>query len=177
MSDAEATRPKHGRPPTRYEGRTNVRAEVEARRSPLGRAAHGVGTVLAKPGFFAALAALHVGWIALNLDVVPYPPWDPYPFPLLAMIASVEAPFISLLILMRQRQDMRIEELREEVDLQVALHTSRQTTELLRVLIAVGARLEVPEEERTDRLARDIDPTTLIDIVRRRLDEVEGTDD
>ena len=56
--------------------------------------------------------------VVLNLPVFPwFRPWDPYPFILLATFASAEAAFIALLVLMYQRRNARISELREEVSL------------------------------------------------------------
>lgn len=130
------------------------------------------GTVLASPWFFAGLLLAHVVWVLLNLGTFGVEPWDPYPFPFLAMIASVEAPFLALLILMRQLRDARIAELREESDLQVTLHAERQTTKLLRLMEQVHATL-VPEsterDEELERMKEPLDPHRLLEILEREV--------
>ena len=161
----------------------NVRRRIEEGR---GRG-HGwvvrVGNFLARPGFFFVTLALHAAWLLANVPAwVPWTPWDPPPFALLAMIASVEAPFVALLILMRQEHDRRIAELREETSLQVAFHTEREATVQLRLLVAIAERLGI---ERLDRLAdteagkpldldslrRVLDAEGLLEETRRQLEE------
>lgn len=133
----------------------NVRHEMTRRRSPVGKAIDMIGNWLAQPLLFVLLFAFHVAWVIVNLGVVPgVRTWDPPPFTLLATIASVEAPFLALLILMRQQRDGRISELRQELILQVALDlddkVSRQNGE------------------------DGIEPEHLLDRLRRQLDEEEG---
>lgn len=161
----------------------NVRRRMEARRGRGRRAVVWVGNVLARPAFFFVLLALHAGWVIANLPGwVPWTPWDPPPFTLLATIASVEAPFIALLVLMRQEHDRRIAELREETALQVDLHTEREASAQLRLLAAVAERLGI---ERLDEIAesddepaldleemqRTLDPEHLVEETRRQLEE------
>lgn len=57
----------------------------------------------------------------------------------LATIASVEAPFIALFVLMHQKRETNVEELRGEVELQVALHTEREVTMLLRLVAELAS--------------------------------------
>ena len=111
----------------------NVRGEVVKRRTRLSTLVEWVGHVLSHPGFFLILLAVHLAWILLNLPIYPwFQPWDPFTF--LATIASLEAPFIALMVLMHQQRDQRISELREETHLQVSLHVEREITMALRLL-------------------------------------------
>lgn len=161
----------------------NVRRRAEAERGRGRQAVVWVGKVLARPAFFFALLLLHAGWVVANLPGwVPWPPWDPPPFTLLATIASVEAPFIALLILMRQEHDRRIAELREETALQVSFHAEREASAQLRLLVAIADRLgierleEIAETEGEPRLdlaamQRTLDPERLVEETRRQLEE------
>ena len=104
-------------------------------------------------------------------------PWDPYPFTFLATIASVEAPFISLLVLMRQHRDERIAELREEIDLQVSLHIEREVTAALRMLGEVQHALRVQtrmDGETLQQMEQPLDAEHLMDHLEKHLDESEG---
>lgn len=81
----------------------NVRREITARVSLIGRFAERIGNTLAAPWFFLVFLIANVAWIVLNLGVVPaIAPWDPPPFMLLATLASVEAPLFAILILTSQ---------------------------------------------------------------------------
>lgn len=161
----------------------NVRRRVAADRGHGRRTVVWVGRVLARPVFFFILLALHVGWVVANLPGwVPWAPWDPPPFVLLATIASVEAPFIALLILMSQEHDRRIAELREETALQVSFHAEREASAQLRLLVAIARRLgierldEIAETEGEppldlDAMQRTLDPELLVEETRRQLEE------
>lgn len=153
----------------------NVRVEVARQQSRMADVVDAIGRVLANPVFISTLAGAHVLWVAVNLPFVPWEPWDPYPFMFLATVASVEAPFIAVLVLMHQRHDRRIAELREEVALQVILHVERKAAMALRLLDRLGDGIDVGEErENLDHLQQDLDPERLMEQIRRRLVEAEG---
>lgn len=155
----------------------SVREEVDAHRTRVGVVVDRMGSFLADPAFFAYLLAAHLAWVLVNLPWVPWRPWDPYPFVFLATVASAEAPFLALLILISQRRDSRVTELREEVALQVSLHLERQTSMLLRMLRETETRLGVETEEESatvDHFSTPLDTDRLLENLRRRLRENQG---
>src|SRR5690606_15594276 len=82
-------------------------------------------------------------WILINTGVVPIvPAWDPT-LVVLAMIASVEAIFLSTLVLMNQRRQDRLDEDRAEITLQISLLVEHETTMHARLLLAVVNQLKV----------------------------------
>ena len=157
----------------------NVRDYMTRRRTRSAAAVDWIARAIARPAFFLVLSVFHLGWLVVNSKCLsPYlPTWDPYPFTLLAMIASVEAPFLSLLILMGQHRNARIAELRDELNLQVSLRTQAQVAILLRAareLQRAGA-LNTGESGRALEAAGDsIEPQELLERVRKHLDEAEG---
>ena len=155
----------------------DVRREVRQRRSNLAVAVDAAGALLASPLFFLGLVIVHVVWIALNLPVWPYEPWDPYPFTFLATLASVEAPFIALLVLMHQQRETHIAEVREDVDLQTTLHLEREVTTLIRLVRELQEKLGVQtkqDPEVLERQAQELDPEKLLKHVRQNLDQDEA---
>lgn len=158
----------------------NVRAEVTRAQRWPGAVTEAVGHVLAYPMFFVGLLLLHLLWVILNLEIVSgLEAWDPYPFTFLATFASVEAPFISILVLIYQRRSSRISELREEVNLQVSLHLERQMSVTLRLLGEMEARLGIDSEEDPgllERLRQPLDPKELLHSLRRELQRAEGNE-
>lgn len=131
----------------------NVRAEMTKRRSVIGKLIDVIGGYLARAWLFVAILSFHLAWIALN-SVPGLAHWDPPPFTLLATVASVEAPLLALLILMRQARDSRIAELRQEILLHLLLEVENKVSQL-----ASGA---------------PVDPKELMQHVRRQLDTDEG---
>lgn len=161
----------------------NVRGEIAKRRTWLSALIERVGRVLSRPAFFLALFAGHLLWILLNLPIYPwFAPWDPYPFTFLATIASVESPFIALLVLMHQQRSQRVSELRAETHLQVALHVDREVSKALQLLEKgklekrKGEEAVEQDSELLHRLEEELDPQRLMENVRRDLRRAEGGD-
>ncbi len=153
----------------------NVRLETAKRQGRLADVVDSVGRILADPVFFTLFLGAHVGWVVCNLPFMPWSPWDPYPFMLLATIASVEAPFIALLVLMHQHRQERINELRDEVMLQIDLHVERKASMTLRMLDELYRKLgHEPNHDGLDRLKHDLDPRQLMEDIRDELEKAEG---
>lgn len=137
----------------------NVRALAKQERTTMERALDRAAAAIAHPLFFLAEAVFHVGWIVANLGLIPrLRPWDPYPFGFLAGLASAQALFIALLILMQTRQESTTSEVREEMDLQVALHAEREISKLIRMLAEVQRGLNIPTTEHDRELEVMSDP-------------------
>jgi uncharacterized membrane protein len=114
-------------------------------------------------------AVFVVAWIVVN-SVPGLPHWDPYPFTLLTMWASLEAIFISSFILIAQNYAMRLSERRDKLDLQVNLLAEQETTKSLNLLEAIARKVgaqcgddpevaALAEATRLETLARQIDET------------------
>lgn len=112
-------------------------------------------------------------WILINISALPVlPPWDPS-LVVLAMIASVEAIFLTTFVLMNQRRQARMEEERAELTLQVSLLAEQETTKLARLLIGVARELgvKVPEDTETDELTQTVTPESILAEIDRKRPE------
>ena len=72
-------------------------------------------------------------------------PFDPFPFVMLAMIASVEAIFLSTFVLISRNRQARLAERRAELDLQISLLAEHEITRLVERLEAVAEHLGVEQ--------------------------------
>ncbi len=104
-------------------------------------------------------------WIVANLGWVPgIPAWDPS-FVVLAMIASVEAIFLSTFVLISQNRMQAAADKRADLDLQISLLTEHELTRLIALVSAlsqhVGVKTEVDEEVR--ELKQDVAPEAVLD--------------
>nr|WP_249787363.1 DUF1003 domain-containing protein [Bradyrhizobium sp. BRP23] len=109
--------------------------------------------------------ALFGFWIIANLHWIPgIPAWDES-FVVLAMIASVEAIFLSTFVLISQNRMTEAADKRADLDLQISLLAEHELTKLARLLTQVAERLEVkPDAERDlQEAARDIAPERVLD--------------
>ena len=110
------------------------------------------------------------GWIVINLGWVPFAaPWDPS-LVILAMIASVEAIFLSTFVLMSQNRMSRADDRRADLNLQISLLAEHETTKLVELVAAIAGKLQVevatrPEEIR--ELEKDVAPEAVLDRIEQ----------
>src|SRR5437868_6365917 len=82
-------------------------------------------------------------WIAANLHWLPgIPSWDES-FVVLAMVASVEAIFLSTFVLMTQNRMAAAADKRADLDLQISLLAEHEITKLSTVVSGIARRLDV----------------------------------
>ena len=79
---------------------------------------------------------VHLGWFGLwmGANLLWGGAFDPYPFPLLMLIVSLEAIFLSTFILISQNRDAHLSEQRSQLDLQINLLAEQETTTMLTML-------------------------------------------
>jgi uncharacterized membrane protein len=119
--------------------------------------------------------AVHAGlfgfWVVANVGLVPgLAPWDPT-LVVLAMIASVEAIFLTTFVLINQNRLARIEDERSELALQIALLTEKEASTLVELTARLARRLEVPVEgtgEDVAQLTVATEPSAVLDEIRRQ---------
>jgi uncharacterized membrane protein len=80
-------------------------------------------------------------WILWNAGTLGLEPFDPFPFGLLTLVVSLEAIFLSIFLLLGQRRESGIAELREEVTLQVTLRVEEEVTKSLQLMAGLYSRL------------------------------------
>lgn len=176
MSDAEAKEQlAHWNAIRDRAGRLlEARKRKSGERGAFERFSRSVGTVIGSPYFFASLLVVHTLWIVVNLRFWPWDPFDPYPFIFLATIASVEAPFITVLILFNQREAQHLTERREELDILLTLHSEEQLSLLLRLMRETQQGRGTPSHEDrklADRLAMPLDVNVLSESLGRNRGE------
>jgi uncharacterized membrane protein len=103
-------------------------------------------------------------WIAINLGWLPLRRFDPS-FVVLAMVASVEAIFLSTFVLISQNRMAAQADRRAELDLQVSLLAEHEVTRLLSLVTDIAHRLGVEEAHNPElaELARDVAPEKVLD--------------
>lgn len=83
-------------------------------------------------------------WISVNLGAVPrIKPWDPFPFSFLTLIISLEAIFLSLLVLMTQNRLTKDADKRAHLDLQINMLAEQESTATLQMLEKICQHLGI----------------------------------
>ena len=104
-------------------------------------------------------------WIAANLGWLPgIPIWDPS-FAVLAMVASVEAIFLSTFVLMTQNRMAAAADKRADLDLQISLLAEHEITRLAKMLGSISERLGVAIEDpgELEEIEKDVAPEAVLD--------------
>jgi uncharacterized membrane protein len=142
-----------------------VRRQVEQQRTLQDRVVDAITTFAGSVRFVYLHVLLFGGWLILNVGLIPgIKPFDPFPFVMLAMWASVEAIFLSTFVLITQNRMSQVAERRAELDLQVSLLAEHEVTRLLSMVEAIGSHLGVRfEREGLEELKKDVAPEQVLD--------------
>lgn len=107
-------------------------------------------------------------WIGINTGHVKgVPVFDPFPFIFLTMAVSLEAIFLSIIVLMSQTRQSYVSTLREELDMQVNLMSEREITKVLEILTVIMKYHKIKYD---DRELDDMIKATDISYIERQLE-------
>jgi uncharacterized membrane protein len=110
-------------------------------------------------------------WIVANLGWIPgVPAWDPS-FVVLAMVASVEAIFLSTFVLISQNRMAAAADKRADLDLQVSLLAEHEVTRLVTLVSGIADRMgiKIEADGELEEITQDVAPEAV-------LDEIEATE-
>lgn len=159
----------------------NIQDLMEHRRERKRKAAFGdrvAGAVSAFAGsmtFVYIHAVIYSFWIIANLGFVPgVEPWDPS-MVVLAMIASVEAIFLSTFILITQNRMYDQQDQRAELDLQITLLAEHEITRLVAMVSDIADKLGVAKAEADDveEMKKDVAPRPVLERIEEKRREAD----
>jgi uncharacterized membrane protein len=144
----------------------SLKARADAHRSGPQRLADWMTDAFGSNAFLLINAIWFAVWCVWNAHVIPgLEPFDPFPFGLLTMIVSLEAILLSIFVLIAQNRSERIDELRQEIDLQVNLIAEDELTKLL-CLVAKIAEKQGIDVASDQELQQMLAPTNVEKIER-----------
>ena len=132
------------------------------------RIGDGISRIAGRLWFVLVHVAWFAGWAIVNSGVLPaMRPFDPYPYPFLTFVVSLEAIFLSLFVLMSQNRASRQADRRAHLDLQINLLAEEEMTKVLKMLHALcaaqGLKIasdpeirELEQETRPEKVLREI---------------------
>jgi uncharacterized membrane protein len=104
-------------------------------------------------------------WIILNLGLVSFiPQFDPS-FVVLAMVASVEAIFLSTFVLISQNRMAAAADRRADLDVQINLLAEHEVTKLISIVSAIADHLNINTnvDAEIEELKQDVAPEAVLD--------------
>jgi uncharacterized membrane protein len=153
-----------------------VRQEFEQRKGLQERIADGITRFTGSLRFVYIHAILFGSWLLINVGLLPIvKPFDPFPFVMLAMIASVEAIFLSTFVLISQNRMAALADKRADLDLQINLLAEHEITRLVSMVDAVVCHLGIQEcrDPEVEQLKRDVAPEVVLQEIAESEEEIE----
>jgi uncharacterized membrane protein len=109
------------------------------------------------------------GWVIVNAGQIPgISAFDPFPYPLLSMITSLEAVLLGAFVLMKQNRMSTVADRRAHLDLQVNLLTERESTRIIQMLHRLSDQLGV--EQNQDAESRELSNHIAVEHLVNELD-------
>jgi len=131
-----------------------------------------IAATAARGSVMMAHALWFGGGVALNVGLFPHVrPFDPFPFPFLTMVVSLEAIFLALFVLSSQNHLSRQGDKRSHLDLQIDLLSEREMTAMLQLLRDIATHLDVKTSVTPERL-NELAGKTDIHKLTHRLEEL-----
>lgn len=122
-----------------------LRLKAEDERNTESRIADAVTAFSGSMVFVYLHLAWFAIWVLLNTGRFGVPPFDPFPYGLLTMVVSLEAIFLSTLVLITQNRLSMEAERRADLDLHIGLLTEHELTRVLQMLGAIQDKLGIED--------------------------------
>lgn len=105
--------------------------EVEGRLTPVQRIADAAAAFSGSISFLVVHIIWFSTWVCINLSLIPgIEPFDVYPFGLLTMVVSLEAIFLSCMVLISQNRSAAKERIRSDVEYTANIRAGLEVTQL-----------------------------------------------
>jgi uncharacterized membrane protein len=151
------------------DGILQARREAEGRKSVQEHVSDRITRFSGSLRFVYLHGFIFGAWIIWNLGLIPgLVPFDPS-FVVLAMVASVEAIFLSTFVLISQNRMQAQAEQRAELDLQISLLAEHEVTQLMTLLDAVARHLRVETgDPEIEEVKQDVDPRAVLRAIEQQ---------
>ena len=136
-----------------------IKAKYNAKRTSSERAADWIVAHVGSSKFLAVNLVFFFAWIYLNtIPLSFFEPFDPYPYLHLTTVVSLEAIILSIFVLISQNRANKIDDLREEVDLQVDMITEARLTKLLQLVKTLLEKqgIDVSEDKELEQMLKPV---------------------
>jgi len=151
----------------------DMEAESSSRRTALDKLSDRVSAFAGSSSFLLIHLIWFVGWIVLNVRRAAA--LDPYPFMFLTFLVSLEAIFLTSIVLISQNHLEMQAHRRAALDLQINLLAEREMTSVLRKVTAIAAHLGVDEDALDADLTELIEQTDVLAVAKTVDDESKKT--
>lgn len=149
------------------------KAKADAKRSGSEKFADLLTVKFGSIAFLVLNIIWFAAWILINTGKVPgIEAFDPYPFGFLTMVVSLEAIILAIIVLISQNREGRVNELREEIELQLNTISEGELTKLMNLMAVLLEKqgVNIKDDPELQKMLKPIDSAELI----RQLEEELG---
>ena len=140
------------------------RRQEDARASVSDKIAERITRIAGSMTFILLHVVFYGGMLLVLTDLIPIPVPFGDGLGLIGSVASTEAIFLSLFVLMNQRREEQRADARADFTLHVSLLTEDELTKLATVIHRMAERLDVPiDESAAEEVEKNIDPEQVLD--------------
>jgi len=151
----------------------HMRAQAEARRSAQDRFADATTRFSGSMLFLYLHAVWFALWVVVNTGILPgIKPFDPFPFGFLTMVVSLEAIFLSTIVLISQNRQRALHEKHETPDLQIDLLAEYEITRMLGLVDKIAQKLGIDDGDHAEIM--ELCEPVVPDVVMREIERQES---
>ncbi|MBI2355718.1 MAG: DUF1003 domain-containing protein [Candidatus Doudnabacteria bacterium] len=151
----------------------SFKAKADVKRSESEKLADSMTAYFGSMRFLLLNLIWFAAWILINTNSIPgVKAFDPYPFNFLTMVVSLEAIVLATFVLISQNRAARIDDLREELDLQINLISEREVTKVIKLLSLLLERqgIDLSQDPELKKMLR---PTSASEIEKHLEKEIK----
>lgn len=151
-----------------------LKRESDLNKSAQDRIADAITNFSGSMLFLYLHAAWFGVWIPVNMGWIPHvKPFDVYPFGLLTMIVSLEAIFLSTLVMISQNRQAVQGDQQRQLDLQIDLLAEYEITRMLRLVDKIAEKMDITDayDKEIDQLVEPVAPEVILKEIEFRQKE------
>lgn len=149
----------------------SFQARANAHRSKSARATDWMTSRFGSVGFLIGNAIFFMAWMLLNSGLIPgVQVFDKYPFTFLTMVVSLEAIFLSIIVLISQNRAAHIADVREEIDLQLDVITEEELTKVMEMVAFLAAKQGYDTNDKSlKQMLKQLDVNKISQLLEKQL--------
>lgn len=150
----------------------SIKAKADAKRTLSEKIADAMTSRFGNIGFLLFNVSIFVSWLTINTGYIDgIRPFDPSPFILLTTFVSLEAIILAIFVLISQNRSMKVEDLREEVQLQIDLIAEKEIIKLMKMtaLLLKKSGIDLSEDIELQKLLKPMSEEEIERILEKEI--------
>lgn len=138
----------------------SLRRKLDLKKTLPEQIADSMTTIFGSFVFLLINAIFFVSWVLINLGRLPVVGiFDPFPFVMLTTVVSLEAIILSIFVLISQNREQKINDLRDEVDLEVDVVTESEVTKILEIVTKIAKKqgIDLSDDNELKEMLKPLD--------------------